>query len=314
MTNLMDKLILTYKNNHWSGVKNCDPISSNYTLAMLKSSIGSSPIYVYDPEDDNLVSGAIVETGIWEANTVNLMADIMKIDPRLDFIDIGANLGVYSLTIAALGRKVVAVEPYLPTQRLLCHSIMAGNFHNEIFIINHGLSNTRTNISFAEDFINGANIGGMKIREVLPGDKLVSTSIKLDDLLQVFNLSKVVMKIDVETHEYQVLMGGYQFFENVDVKLVLMEWHWASLWHKLRIFSFMEKFRLVPHDVETMKKLTKKDIIYDRATFKKRRKKNYVDIIWIKVGYRKFYFNETFGHWEMRKLELDSSLIEYSVE
>ena len=213
MTNLVDKLILTYRNNRWSGVKYRDALSSNYTLSMLNSSVGLSPIYVYDPENDRLVSRNIVERGSWELNTINLIADIMKRDPTLDFIDIGANLGVYSLSIGALGRKVIAVEPYLPTQRLLCHSIMAGNFDDEIFIINHALFNVRTDISFDEDDINWHNIGGMKIRRVLPGDKLLTTSIKLDDLLQVFDLKRVVIKIDVETREYQVLMGSYHFLK-----------------------------------------------------------------------------------------------------
>ena len=51
---------------------------------------------------------------------------------------------------------------------------------------------------------------------------------KLDDILKLpgFNFKKVIMKMDVEGYENYVLNGGEEFFNQVDVQAVLMEWLW----------------------------------------------------------------------------------------
>ncbi|XP_041347558.1 uncharacterized protein LOC121367444 [Gigantopelta aegis] len=49
-------------------------------------------------------------------------------------------------------------------------------------------------------------------------------SIYLDDLLEVLDLKRVVMKIDVERHEAKILEKADEFFKKVDVTCVMMEW------------------------------------------------------------------------------------------
>jgi hypothetical protein len=48
-------------------------------------------------------------------------------------------------------------------------------------------------------------------------------SILLDDLLEVFNLEQVVIKMDVLEQEDIVLNGGDEFFNKVRVEALLME-------------------------------------------------------------------------------------------
>ena len=51
------------------------------------------------------------KTGIWENFLVLEVMDALKKDSKTDLIDIGANIGVFSLLAAKAGHKVVAVEP-----------------------------------------------------------------------------------------------------------------------------------------------------------------------------------------------------------
>ena len=69
-------------------------------------------VCLYPDEVDMHLSRKIREDGTWEPHMVKLFLDILKKDPELGFIDIGANIGVYSLSAAAAGHSVVAVEPF----------------------------------------------------------------------------------------------------------------------------------------------------------------------------------------------------------
>ena len=48
--------------------------------------------------------------GAWEQDIVNNVIRAMNAYPSAVFVDIGANIGMYTLVIAALKRKVVAVD------------------------------------------------------------------------------------------------------------------------------------------------------------------------------------------------------------
>ena len=58
------------------------------------------------------MSAHIRREGIWEPHIVKEFQNIMYSDPELGFIDIGANIGLYSLVALAMGHTVLAVEPF----------------------------------------------------------------------------------------------------------------------------------------------------------------------------------------------------------
>lgn len=71
----------------------------------------SSVICVKDPKVDKFVSGGIIKTGCWEKHIV---VDAMRsVDnyPSAVFLDIGANIGMYTVMVAQMKRRVVAVDP-----------------------------------------------------------------------------------------------------------------------------------------------------------------------------------------------------------
>ena len=59
------------------------------------------------------ISDNLESAGVWEEYIVAEVGDLLSRDPDLHLIDAGANIGVYSLYAAKLGRKVVAVEPFM---------------------------------------------------------------------------------------------------------------------------------------------------------------------------------------------------------
>ena len=53
-------------------------------------------------------------------------------DPDIGLIDLGANIGAYTLPIAAMGHRVVAVEPHLDSVRRLHKAVVLGDLQNRI--------------------------------------------------------------------------------------------------------------------------------------------------------------------------------------
>ncbi|KAJ8309962.1 LOW QUALITY PROTEIN: hypothetical protein KUTeg_011827 [Tegillarca granosa] len=81
-----------------------------------------TPIYVYDPKNDVFVSKSYLTS-----------------DSNLNFIDIGANLGVFSLTVAKSGRKVLVFEALYKNLRCLCMSIRDGGLKSNLKVIYNAL-------------------------------------------------------------------------------------------------------------------------------------------------------------------------------
>ena len=204
-----------------------------------------TPIYVYKSEEDVWVSGNIIRNGMWEGGWVTKIHSILSKDPEAVFIDIGANVGVFCLTAAKLGRRVIAIDALQGNIARLCKSVEAGNLKNNMVLIHNALSNKREKVALG---VHKKNVGGTFVKKLNMDfkDEYVVNSILLDDLLDVFTFPKVVIKMDVETFEANILEGGQKFFQEVDVRYLLMEF---SSHRKRQTGAFIIKF-LKEHGLE----------------------------------------------------------------
>ncbi|KAK3084798.1 hypothetical protein FSP39_019201 [Pinctada imbricata] len=232
---LRDKLNVYYFNNDsWTNSSNLieDFNTSSFIKTNLHTTAGGTPIYIHDPKEDEWISRLLLQSNAWEWSNVNLMIDFIKRHRHSAFLDIGANLGVFSLSVAKHNRKVIAVEPLKSNSDRLCASILDGKLTNLITMIRNPMSDLHENVTLATA---KKNIGGTFVvhsKAEADNERLVHHSgtslqtVTLDDLLQLpgFNVSSVVMKIDVEGFESRVLRGGENFFRRVKVMAVLMEW------------------------------------------------------------------------------------------
>merc|ERR1712217_871426 len=71
--------------------------------------------------DDDIVSKHIAAFGMWEISTCEAMAIRAHtvLSTNVTFLDIGANVGYYSLLFASKGHNVVAIEPMSRNRRAL---------------------------------------------------------------------------------------------------------------------------------------------------------------------------------------------------
>lgn len=207
------------------------------------------PIYVYKPEDDIYISEMIINSGSWEAPLIEKVVKAMEEYPDAVFIDIGANLGVYSITMAAKGRRVISIDCNRENVMRLCASASKANITNKISIVHNGVSDSRKDLKLVESSM--PNVGGMGVETISSATNvsksLISSAIILDDLLEIFKIESAIMKMDVEKHEDEIFKGAKTFFERVRVEAILLEFrfHTTDVTGQY-IIDFLDKFDLEP--------------------------------------------------------------------
>ncbi len=74
---------------------------------------------IFPKNQDIHISGSIVRHGTWEANLFTTIQRAFNFYPKSLLLNLGANIGYYSLLIAKLGHQVIAGEYYIVTKILM---------------------------------------------------------------------------------------------------------------------------------------------------------------------------------------------------
>ena len=185
----------------------------------------STPVCIHPVYNDMYISHDLVETGLWEQHVLFDFVDTMQRDPALGVIDLGANIGVYTLVGAAMGRRVVAVEPFMANiVRLHAASQRAGT-SSQITLLHNGVSNCHGNSTIRP---NGSNQGDVRIQKgVSPcvGSCPETISmITLDDIVDLLPFQRAVIKIDIQGYEHLAFQHAQNLLNALFIPCIYMEW------------------------------------------------------------------------------------------
>ncbi|KAH3772690.1 uncharacterized protein LOC127846553 [Dreissena polymorpha] len=206
------------------------------------NTLESTPICVYDPEVDLFVSKYIINVGSWEKDLILEVVSILRGDPSLEFLDFGCNIGVYTLAVAKFGRRVTAIDANRKNLEMLTTSLQMGNLTGMVTLIWNALSDKIELVGFKE---RETNVGALQMisgvmNNSIFTDENSSIAIALDDLMPLLRNRSVIIKMDIEAFELKAMIGGKKFFEEVDVKFLLMEWvHHKDSDDGARIIQFL---------------------------------------------------------------------------
>lgn len=139
-------------------------------------------------------------------------------------LDIGANVGAYSIAAVGIGaKKVYAIEPG-PLFDRMRNNINLNSIEKAIIPIKVGLSSESGKMRWYEDINNPGNAHLVTSIDSLSFEKIPTKFsdffvevdvITLDDLIISNAIQQVdLIKIDVEGMEWEVLSGGKRFIEN----------------------------------------------------------------------------------------------------
>lgn len=203
-------------------------VTKPFECVSLIGPVPKTPICIYNPKTDVYVSGSIKKYRTWEDHNVKLVVDFLKLNEDVEFLDLGCNIGVYTLTVAKLGRRVVAVDANVANLIFLSRSLVLGGLQDrDVTLLWNAVSDRVEEVGLVPGY---RNIGGTGVKTLGKSDiidehteeKIIS--ITLDDLVGFFENRTVFIKMDIEKYEWKALSGAKTFLTRVNVEYILMEW------------------------------------------------------------------------------------------
>ena len=204
---------------------------------------GINPFRIEIYRENDIVSDEIRRYGHWDKAKLDSFQTILRDYSTksgiplhdLTFVDIGSNIGWFTLSMASLGVNVMAFEPMTSNndmiQRSLCmESNVATGLSGRVQLFKNGLGPKEESCFVVSGDINegdGHTLCGEKESDihVQPGysirGKIVTK--RLDDIASTEGKTVVLVKMDVEGFESHVVEGGRDFLLNSNIPYIVSE-------------------------------------------------------------------------------------------
>ena len=185
---------------------------------------------------------------IFRDEVATLLNLCLLLQPGDVFVDIGANVGLYSSILSRFAHafpnsKFVAIEPNPQTASRLRESVR----NAAVTVLNLALSDKESELAFQP----GITSGVFKVVESGGAGATMVRCQRLDSLR--IPEGDLVLKIDVEDHELQVLTGAEELLKSGRVKVVYLDGYSSGLVPPLlrrHGFSFFDGRTLARADTE----------------------------------------------------------------
>jgi len=162
-----------------------------------------STLCIYSEGDT--VSGGVAISGVWEEAEVTRILRILIRNPHMDMIDIGANIGGFTMfTAGALGRFTLAVDCYLPNIERIARAVQIQRVQNRVVLVQNAIYSTAgEDLKIENEDPSGIRLSNDTYKKTRTG-YFIARSIRFDDLLPILQnrgVKTALIKIDIETSE-----------------------------------------------------------------------------------------------------------------
>jgi FkbM family methyltransferase len=198
------------------------------------------------------------ETGLVEAIYMGLlefedMAFFLHyIDNHDLFVDVGANVGMYTLLGCGVkGARGFAFEPVPETFGRLSNNIRLNQMEFRVRLLNAGVGQKQGSLYFT----SGENVTNHVATEEPKTNSVKVNVVTLDHVLK--NEKPTALKIDVEGYEIPVLMGARNVLKKSSLRVVLIETNGSGNRYGYSddmILSTMTKNGFLPYEYNPLKR------------------------------------------------------------
>ena len=213
---------------------------------------GKIPICVHDNPNE-FITKKIRITSNWERRISQSVQNILINNPDFAIVDIGSNLGMFSLLAANLRKPSLAVEAMDINIKKFHQSIVINHFEKLITLVTRPLSDKHETLQLTAGVLNlgmsrllnaGQNLKRLGTKRYYAKNK---TTLMLDELIDLMPLKKAIMVIDVEGNEGKVIRGGQKFFDAIFISHIFMEWNLLKKNDRTFLVDFLSKRGYKPY-------------------------------------------------------------------
>lgn len=133
------------------------------------------------------------------------------------FVDVGANIGSYSIWAGETGAEVIALEPAADTFALLEENIALNGYRILAVRAAAGPARATVRVTSGRDTVNRISPAGAAEADMVTLDSVVGARVVAG------------LKIDVEGFEIEVLRGCERALSEHRIRLIQLEWNAASV-------------------------------------------------------------------------------------
>jgi FkbM family methyltransferase len=141
-------------------------------------------------------------------------------------IDVGANVGIYTIAAGFLGARVAAFEPSSGAQQVLRRNIVLNRLEESVRVFPMALGDTIGSMSFTTDLDVGnhllADPTGSATEETVEVRSL--DSVVNDEVEWFERATGTLLKVDVEGHDAEVLRGARRAIANYRPVVLVETW------------------------------------------------------------------------------------------
>ncbi len=181
--------------------------------------LGRIKMRVHDRSVANGCGALLNAMGYYDPNNMFLAEELFSRGLFHTFFDIGANIGAYSVIVAAQPEtQVFAFEPHPYTFSLLKENIELNHLGDRVTCVQAALGDRDGDVSLTDT-------PGSPVNHILDSNDNEKIAVKVrllrsETFCSIHNLQPDVLKIDVEGHENFVLRGFGEILKSIQLILV----------------------------------------------------------------------------------------------
>jgi FkbM family methyltransferase len=215
-------------------------VANRFLLKLIPSHISVEGLRLYLNANDPVLSSAVA-FGIYENFERKLFSE--QCQPGYTVVDIGANVGLYTITAAARvgpSGRVIAIEPHIESFRHLEKTIASNNLHN-VTPVNVAVGDSRRMVSL---FVTDGNKADSRIYDESGKRQDIAVAMTdLDTLLAEHGIERAqVIKMDIQGAEGLALKGMKKTLANSAEVVIFAEfWPWGIVQTGVSPTSFLRE-------------------------------------------------------------------------
>jgi FkbM family methyltransferase len=176
---------------------------------------------MYVPTRDLSVAPHLMIDGYWESWITIAFSSLVRLVAPSTVVNVGANLGYYTLMAAALlpASKVIAYEPQPQLAEFISRSAIVGGFGN-IIVNNRALGSLPGSawLRKFDDFY-----GSAMVTSGVAGVGVAAISVEINTLDLESNSPLEFLIIDAEGFEFEILKGAENRFRSSEKTVIVLE-------------------------------------------------------------------------------------------